>query len=176
MLFGPRARGARQAGVPGRPAKRRTRRTLCQIRAGSESARGPARQSQRDLLHLQVQPKARRPHHSSERKGTKLPLYYIYSYSGYYEGEWKNGRPHGYGRLVYDDGSLYEGCFRNGAADCKDALFVKDATTFYKGAIRNNKANGYGELATPKMFYKGYWLDDLPQGKAREIYSSASFY
>ena len=85
-----------------------------------------------------------RPHHTSERKGVKLPLYYIFSYCAYYEGEWKLGKPHGFGRLVYDDGSLYEGCFRHGVADCKDALFIKDSNIFYKGSIRNNKANGYG--------------------------------
>ena len=53
---------------------------------------------------------------------------------------------------------------------------MKDEHTFYKGSIKNNKANGYGELSTPKLFYKGHWVDDMPQGKAREIYSSVSFY
>lgn len=82
--------------------------------------------------------------HQAERKGTRLPLYYLFDYAAYYEGDWKNGRPHGFGRIIYDDGSLYEGCFRDGIAECRQALFIKDDSTFYRGMIKHNKANGYG--------------------------------
>lgn len=51
-----------------------------------------------------------------ERKGTKLNLFYLFAYAAYYDGEWKNGLPHGTGRLIYDDGSIYEGCFKDGSA------------------------------------------------------------
>ena len=105
--------------------------------------------------------------HAPTQKGTKLPLHYLFPYCAYYEGEWKNGLPHGFGRVIYDDGSLYEGCFTSGTADCKQALFIKNEGTFFRGSIRNNMANGYGELSTPKLFYKGHWVDDLPQGHAR---------
>jgi hypothetical protein len=29
-------------------------------------------------------------------------------------GEWKDGLPHGYGKLVYQDGSIYTGYFEKG--------------------------------------------------------------
>lgn len=54
--------------------------------------------------------------HIMERKGTKLNLFYLFAYAAYYDGEWKNGLPHGSGRLIYDDGSIYEGCFKEGSA------------------------------------------------------------
>jgi len=69
--------------------------------------------------------------------------------------------------VIYDDGSIYEGCFNNGIAQCDQALFVRKDGSFYRGQIRNNKANGNGELSTPKFFYKGRWHNDLPHGKAR---------
>lgn len=78
--------------------------------------------------------------------------------------------------MIYDDGSIYEGCFQRGVANCSQALFIKYNGSFYRGAIRENKANGYGDLSTAKLFYKGHWQNDLPEGKGREIYSSISFY
>lgn len=45
--------------------------------------------------------------HNAEYRGVKLELYYLFTYSAYYEGEWKNGLPNGFGRVIYDDGSLY---------------------------------------------------------------------
>jgi hypothetical protein len=62
--------------------------------------------------------------HIPDRSGTKLELYYLFKYAAYYLGEWKHGVPHGNGKLVYDDGSLYEGCFKQGLADCKNAIFI----------------------------------------------------
>ena len=114
--------------------------------------------------------------HDAERKGVKLELYYLFNYSAYYEGEWKNGLPHGFGRVIYDDGSLYEGCFNRGIAHCNQALFIRKDSSFYRGQIRQNKANGEGELSTPKCFYKGKFLNDVPHGKARESYSANSYF
>ncbi|MFN9909696.1 MAG: hypothetical protein ACK56F_26865 [bacterium] len=32
---------------------------------------------------------------------------------GYYEGSWKNDQPNGKGRLIYEDGTQYEGYFKD---------------------------------------------------------------
>lgn len=61
-------------------------------------------------------------------------------------------------------------------AECQQALFVREDGSFYRGRIRGNKANGYGELSTHKLFYKGDWVNDLPCGRAKEIYSSVSYF
>jgi hypothetical protein len=108
--------------------------------------------------------------HIPERKGKRLDLFYLFSYAAYYDGEWNNGLPNGFGRLIYDDGSVYEGCFENGCAECKDALFVKNNGTFYKGEVKGSKANGFGTLHTEKFYYKGHWLNDLPHGEGQEVY------
>jgi len=82
--------------------------------------------------------------HKPEKKGTKLDLYYLFDFAAYYEGEWKDGLPHGFGRIIYDDGSMYEGCFSHGVAQCQHALFIKHNGSFYRGSIKGNKAQGYG--------------------------------
>lgn len=46
--------------------------------------------------------------------------------------------------MIYDDGSLYFGCFNEGIANCTQALFVFHNGSFYQGLIKNNKANGLG--------------------------------
>lgn len=68
--------------------------------------------------------------------------YYLFNYVAYYEGEWQNGLPHGAGRLIYDDGSIYEGCFREGSAECRRALFIRENGNYYKGEVKMNKAEG----------------------------------
>lgn len=105
--------------------------------------------------------------HIPERKGTRLSLFYLFEYGAYYDGDWKNGLPHGAGRLIYDDGSLYEGCFRDGLAECRKALFIRENGTYYKGEVRNNKAFGEGVLTGEKVTYKGKWDNDLPQGEGQ---------
>ena len=79
-----------------------------------------------------------------------MHFHYLFNLAAYYDGDWKLGLPHGFGKLIYDDGSLYEGCFNNGQAECKLALFIRPDGTFYKGEVKYNKANGYGEMIHPK--------------------------
>lgn len=35
----------------------------------------------------------------------------------FYEGSWIDGQPHGYGRLIHDNGDVYEGELSGGVAD-----------------------------------------------------------
>jgi hypothetical protein len=35
-----------------------------------------------------------------------------------YEGPWHNGKPNGFGKETYDDGSSFEGFFENGQKHC----------------------------------------------------------
>ena len=45
-----------------------------------------------------------------------------YSDGSYYDGECRDGRYHGYGKVVYADGSIYEGLFENGKRSCSGEL------------------------------------------------------
>jgi hypothetical protein len=37
--------------------------------------------------------------------------YFLKQYEVYYTGEWKNGKPHGMGDIVFENGSLFRGIF-----------------------------------------------------------------
>ena len=84
--------------------------------------------------------------------------------------------PHGQGKLTYDDGAIYEGCFKNGYAYCQCGIFINSNGTFYRGQIKENKAEGSGELSAVKFYYKGNWLNDLPSGEGKELYAPGMFY
>ena len=66
-----------------------------------------------------------------------------------YEGEWNissNSEPsrHGKGYLIWSDGSVYEGYWKNDMADGKGRL-IHAAGDIYDGYFKEDKANGYGE-------------------------------
>jgi len=90
-------------------------------------------------------------------KGTPMQSYYLFRLNAYYEGEWKDGLPHGQGRLLFDDGSLFEGTISNGTIECERGLYIFPNGDYYKGSMRNNKANGQGTARYKEIFYVGEW-------------------
>ena len=65
-----------------------------------------------------------------------------------YDGQWKNGKMHGFGKYLYDD-KVYYG---------------------YKGQYKNNKPNGEGKATYPSGgTYEGDWEDSKYSGKGRTI-------
>jgi antitoxin component YwqK of YwqJK toxin-antitoxin module len=45
-----------------------------------------------------------------------LPPYLILHKNASYEGEWRQGKPHGHGKIYYKSGAYFEGEFRDGIA------------------------------------------------------------
>lgn len=80
----------------------------------------------------------------------------------YYKGQWSRstGKKDGMGLLFYDDGTKYEGNFRNGYMSGKGRkLFVNGE--YYEGEFLKDQANGQGtfrDLHGGK--YEGYWKND----------------
>ena len=107
---------------------------------------------------------------SRTRKGTlSLP-------EGQYEGEIKNGRPHGKGTLFYNEEKkrkLYTGDWVNGVQSGEGIIEWKNGTR-YEGHIENNKAHGYGVffyLSGGK--YEGYFKDGEPNGFGKRYYAKS---
>ena len=70
----------------------------------------------------------------------------------------------GKGRLVWLDGSLYEGQWTNGQSHGIGRLIHADGD-IYVGEWRNNKANGQGKyLHFDGSVYKGQWENDQQHG------------
>ncbi|KAJ0399708.1 hypothetical protein ATCC90586_002701 [Pythium insidiosum] len=70
-----------------------------------------------------------------------------------YEGDWRNGRPHGRGVLVYDD-----------------ALHVR-----YEGAFVEGQRHGYGEMRYASgNVYRGDWVQDVKCGHGTMLWMAPS--
>jgi hypothetical protein len=53
----------------------------------------------------------------------------------------------GHARIIFDDGSFFEGDFVNSEADCKQGLFIYKDGSYYLGGIKRNRANGQGHIS-----------------------------
>jgi hypothetical protein len=86
-----------------------------------------------------------------------------------YVGEYSaNGNKHGYGRMVYVTGDIYEGQFADGMRNGQGTLryFGGDV---YVGQFKDDLRDGYGELYRANgNQYKGYWVNDLREGSPVE--------
>ncbi|XP_041479651.1 MORN repeat-containing protein 1-like isoform X6 [Lytechinus variegatus] len=82
-----------------------------------------------------------------------------------YEGEWKEGKKHGHGKLLMSDGSYYEGEFING--EIEGHGFRKWATSrnTYSGQFYNGELHGHGVMNYGLGgSYEGEWQHNRRQG------------
>lgn len=64
----------------------------------------------------------------------------------HYEGDWKDGKMHGRGRLVYENGDVYDGNFHKGKKFGKGIFkWAKDGN-YYDGEWNNNLPHGIGYI------------------------------
>jgi hypothetical protein len=80
----------------------------------------------------------------SNQEGIALPPYYIKKFEACYEGDWKNKRPNGIGKLYFQNGSYFEGPFNNGDITGDDGIFIYPDGSFKRGHISNGKMEGEG--------------------------------
>eukprot|EP01017_Pseudomicrothorax_dubius_P035328 TRINITY_DN4933_c0_g1_i1.p1 TRINITY_DN4933_c0_g1~~TRINITY_DN4933_c0_g1_i1.p1 ORF type:complete len:514 (-),score=103.72 TRINITY_DN4933_c0_g1_i1:46-1587(-) len=93
-----------------------------------------------------------------------------------YVGQMKEGRKHGWGRLVYPDGSLYEGYWKEDVQYGFGRL-IRANGDVYEGLCKEGKANGVGLYAKPNGYvYKGEWFDDKMHGTGEEIWKDGTTY
>lgn len=92
-----------------------------------------------------------------------------------YDGEWKNGLKHGYGRLTYKSGSYYEGYFENGFKHGKGTMKFTSGN-YYEGFYKFDKKSGYGEMhwLDKNEVYKGFWEKDKQNGFGEHIWLEKS--
>lgn len=68
---------------------------------------------------------------------------FTYSSGEEYRGEWKEGRRHGFGQLMFADGGAYLGHFENGLFNGFGVLTFSDGSR-YEGEFAQGKFNGVG--------------------------------
>jgi hypothetical protein len=93
-------------------------------------------------------------------------IYKIIKYGEYvYEGEIKDNKRDGYGKLILENGIYYIGQWKNDMKHGKGTLYKKDNSLIYEGDFENDKYNGFGKSNEENGHsYIGQWKDGFKHG------------
>ncbi|CAL1582800.1 unnamed protein product [Knipowitschia caucasica] len=89
-----------------------------------------------------------------------------------YQGQWKDGQIHGFGKYKYAAGEVYEGCFfegqRHGYGMLSSGRLARSSSSVFIGQWDHNKKAGYGvyDDITCGQKYMGIWVEDQRHGNA----------
>ncbi|XP_031414211.1 alsin isoform X2 [Clupea harengus] len=90
--------------------------------------------------------------------------------SDHYQGNWKEGKMHGFGTYRYATGEVYEGCFqdnmRHGHGMLRSGKLNSSSPSVFIGQWLNDRKCGYGVFddITRGEKYMGMWQEDQRQG------------
>lgn len=113
----------------------------------------------RDVLDKQRPPKA--------GHGTRT-----WANGTWYEGEWKDSRPHGAGRTRWADGSVYEGAHHEGLPHGLGKMTYGTGGASYEGSWLAGRRDGHGVLTNADgTSWQGEWLDGQKHGRGAHVRS-----
>ncbi|KAL4444491.1 hypothetical protein ABPG74_016784 [Tetrahymena malaccensis] len=93
-----------------------------------------------------------------------------------YFGEWIGDVRYGKGIMTWQDGSKFEGYFKNSKANGRGRL-VHANGEIYEGDWKDDKAHGYGVYThLDGATYEGTWINDLQEGDGIERWPDGSVY
>ena len=100
-----------------------------------------------------------------------------------YEGEVRNGKPHGQGTVTWDDSTRYEGEWRNGNRHGQGTFTWKGTGEYagregrYEGGWRNDKHHGHGVKVWPNGDrYEGDFVNGKSHGDGLWIAADGEYY
>lgn len=89
----------------------------------------------------------------------------------FYDGDWVDGNAEGQGTLVWKDGDRYEGEFENDMMEGQGTYYWADGRR-YIGDFKNNVSEGYGIMYYSNgERYEGNWVNDKRQGNGTMYYA-----
>ncbi len=101
---------------------------------------------------------------------------YLYPSGAKFSGHFANGKINGYGRLVFSDGRVYEGEWKNHYRSGKGVMHFPKGDE-YKGNFKKSKFFGYGTMKYSNGdVYQGTWKEDYPNGKGVMAYHNGDRY
>ena len=93
---------------------------------------------------------------------------------GIYIGQTVNKERHGWGRMIWKDGSVFEGHWHEDIADGRGRIIHPSGDT-YEGQWTAGRIEGYGRYTRfDGGFYEGDWCEDKQQGMGREVWPDGS--
>ncbi|RXN33518.1 alsin-like isoform X1 [Labeo rohita] len=100
----------------------------------------------------------------------------------HYQGQWKDGKMHGFGTFRYASGEIYEGSFqdnmRHGHGMLRSGKLNSTSPSVFIGQWQYDKKSGYGVFddITRGEKYMGMWLDDQRQGNGVVVTQFGLYY
>ena len=96
--------------------------------------------------------------------------------NGSYEGEMKDGEPHGFGTYRWNDGDVYTGEYVNGTRHGK-GKFVFASGNYYDGEWANEKYHGHGIYHwSDGDEFEGEWKNGKRHGEGKWTYADGRYY
>ena len=96
--------------------------------------------------------------------------------NGSYEGEMKDGEPHGFGTYRWNDGDIYTGEYVNGVRHGK-GKFVFASGNYYDGEWANEKYHGHGIYCwSDGDSFEGEWKNGKRHGEGKWTYADGRYY
>lgn len=92
-----------------------------------------------------------------------------------YEGEFDDDQISGNGKITYKNGDVYEGGFKNGLRSGKGTVTYADGTIF-EGEFAGGRKNGYGVYTGNGTSYEGNYVDDIKEGRGKQVFSNGDSY
>jgi len=100
----------------------------------------------------------------------------IYKYGAIYEGNWKNNKISGVGKMVYMNGDIYEGNWKNSKRSGLGKMIWKHGS-IYDGDWKNNKRSGLGKMVYNDYgIYEGNWKNSKRSGLGKMVYNDGAIY
>jgi len=93
-----------------------------------------------------------------------------------YNGEWNKDVPEGRGRVIFRNGGMLIGQFKNNHCTYDHCFFIFPSGAYYEGNIKQNKLAGKGKMVHPELAYQGNWENNKPHGAGEEIMSNGDKY
>ncbi|XP_040913014.1 alsin-like isoform X2 [Toxotes jaculatrix] len=99
-----------------------------------------------------------------------------------YQGQWREGKIHGFGKYKYASGEVYEGCFcdgqRHGYGMLSSGKHIRASSSVFVGRWVQDKKTGYGvyDNITRGEKYMGLWLEDQRHGSAVVVTQYGVYY
>jgi hypothetical protein len=92
-----------------------------------------------------------------------------------YKGGYKDYAFHGYGILIKNDGSLFEGLWEMGTLNgfCR---IISENGDYYQGYVKNGIPEGQGTYRNNNIIYTGQWTDGKMNGIGTEVLEDGSTY
>uniref|UniRef100_A0AAQ5ZFQ1 VPS9 domain-containing protein n=1 Tax=Amphiprion ocellaris TaxID=80972 RepID=A0AAQ5ZFQ1_AMPOC len=99
-----------------------------------------------------------------------------------YQGQWREGKIHGFGKYKYASGEVYEGCFcdgqRHGYGMLSSGKLAKTSSSVFIGHWVHDRKTGYGvyDDITRGEKYMGLWQDDQRHGSSVVVTQYGVYY